>query len=85
MLYLSLVTFLGILLFSSVTNEIFNYKQILTVGEIVKEKTRNMEVFMYDVSHRRKNKNMPRETIETCIDSMEHFIRSSTSFFFENN
>ena len=35
MLYLSFVTLVGILLFSSVTNEIFNYEQIQTVGEIV--------------------------------------------------
>jgi len=40
---------------------------------------------MYDVSLRRKDKTMARETIETCIDSMEHFIRSSTSYYFDNN
>ncbi len=50
MIYIAFVTLIGILLFSSVTNEIFNYKVIQTVGEIVKEKTCEMEVFLYDIS-----------------------------------
>lgn len=44
--YLMLVTFAGILLFALVVNEIFNYKHLLTVSELVSQKTEDMSEFM---------------------------------------
>ena len=44
-----------------------------------------MEVYIYEISKVRKHKVIARHYIQECIDSMEHFIRSSTRFFFENN
>ena len=53
MLYLSCVIFAGIVLFSTVTHEIFSYKHLRTLNEIVKERVDEMEVYLYDIS--RKN------------------------------
>ena len=50
MIYLYIVTLSGIALFSSVTNQIFSYKKLLTVREIVKEKVTEIEEFLTEVS-----------------------------------
>lgn len=45
MLYLYCVTLFGIILFSLVTREIFNYNSLMTVQMIVKQKLREIEDF----------------------------------------
>ena len=47
--YLIFVTIAGIILFSSVTNEIFTYKKLLTVSELVNEKVDQQEEFLYEI------------------------------------
>ena len=47
--------------------------------------SRLMEVFMYDISLRRKDKYMDRETIDICIKSLQNQIKDSTLRYFENN
>lgn len=43
MIYLYFATLLGLLLFTLVTNQIFNYEKLKTVNEIVKETVTSME------------------------------------------
>ena len=50
MLYMYLVTLFGIILFSSVTKEIFKYKKQYTVQELVKMKCNAMEDYLNSVS-----------------------------------
>ena len=47
MIYLFFVQITGVMLFSYVTEEVFTYKELHTVNELVKEKVYEMEVFMY--------------------------------------
>ena len=56
MLYLYMATLYGITLFSSVLNKIFSYKKLLTVKEIARKRASEIEIFLYDVSKRRKTK-----------------------------
>ena len=55
MIYLYWVTLIGITLFSSVTNEIFNYKKLEKVEEMIKEQVLEIEYFLCEVSLKRKN------------------------------
>lgn len=52
MLYLYCVTLFGIILFSLVTREIFNYNSLMTVQMIVKQKLREIEDF-FDLLQRK--------------------------------
>ena len=61
MLYLYMATLYGITLFSSVLNEIFSYKKLLSVKEIAKKRANEIEVFLYDVSLRRKTESLTGE------------------------
>ena len=54
MLYLYMATLYGITLFSSVLNEIFSYKKLLSVREIARKRANEIEVFLYAVSKRVK-------------------------------
>ena len=63
MLFLYCVMVLGITLFASVTNEIFSYKKLLTVHEIVKNRVKDIEIFMYEVKKLRKTEIFDKEMI----------------------
>jgi len=54
MLYLYFVTLFGIILFSSVTREIFNYNQLMTVKQIVKRYVQEIEWFFYKLQKKIK-------------------------------
>ena len=71
MLFLSFVIVEGLILFSLVTNEIFSYKTMDTLEKMVIRESRIMEVFMYDISLRRKDKVMDRGMIDDGIKSLQ--------------
>ena len=56
MIYLYFVTLFGINLFSSVTREIFVYKKLKKVSEMVCEGKKAMEEYLNDVSRVMKHK-----------------------------
>ena len=85
MVYLITVTIFGIILFSSVTNEIFSYKKLQTVQEIVRKRCSEMEEYLYDISKLIKGKVMDREKIDYSIAYMKQSVIGSTRFYFENN
>ena len=64
MLYLSFLQFVGIVLFSSVTHEIFAYKKLPNVKEIANERVKDMEEYLYSVSAKVKTANLPLDIIE---------------------
>lgn len=63
MTYLYFVIITGLILFSLVTEMIFSYKSMLTLQDIMTSKAKGMEIFMYEVSLRRKDKVMPMDKI----------------------
>lgn len=85
MLFLTFVIIIGLILFSLVTNEIFSYKQMETLQSMLTKESRIMEVFMYDISLRRKDKYLEREKIDECINSLTNQVKDSTLMYFENN
>lgn len=101
MLYLYCVTLFGIILFSLVTREIFNYNSLMTVQIIVKRKLREIEDF-FDLLQRkikmkrRKGQFYVEETIDNtrqiyldllkdCKGSVQEFVKRSTRYYFEEN
>ena len=101
MLYLYFVTLFGIILFSLVTREIFNYNSLMTVQMIIKRKLREIEDF-FDLLQRkikmkrRKGQFYVEETIETtrqiyldllkdCKGSVQEFVKRSTMYYFAKN
>lgn len=69
MIFLIFGTVIGILLFSSVTNEIFSYRKLLTVSELVKQHVTEVEIYLYEISSQRKGVNLPMKIID---ESKEH-------------
>ena len=82
MAYLYFVTLFGLILFSVVLNEIFEYKTIDSVLHIVKKTTQEMEWYLYSVSRVVKTRSMTKEMVDECIDQMEQTIRHSTRSYF---
>lgn len=70
MLYLHVVIIGGIILFSLVTNEIFSYRRVLKVKELMQEKSQGMEIFMYEVSRQRSDKFLDRIFIDNAISGI---------------
>ena len=85
MAYLIFVTTSGIVLFSLVTNEIFNYRNLLTVDEIVKSKTAEIELYLNDVSKVINTKSLSQEMIDECTEHMGQSIKNSTFYYFKDN
>ena len=56
MLYLYFVTLFGIILFSSVTREIFTYEKLPTVEEMVQSNCKALEDYLNEISRVRKFK-----------------------------
>lgn len=85
MSYLFFVTLSGIILFASVTREIFAYKKLLTVKQIVTSRVSAMEHFLYDVNQQIKGKSLPSTLIVECKEHIKESIKSATRFYFEEN
>ena len=75
----------GILLFSLVTDEIFSYKKLLSVNEMVTKRMTETEYYLTDVSKSIKHKSLPWEYINESKAHIKDGILSSTRFFFEEN
>ena len=75
----------GILLFSLVTQEIFSYKKLLTVNEMVSRRMTETEYYLTDVSNSIKHKRLAKEFINESKTHIKDSILSSTRFFFEEN
>lgn len=85
MFYLIIVTVTGILLFSVISNEIFSYKKIKTVREMVVENVGNIEEFLYEISLKVKNRNLSLDLINECKSHMKESVKRSTRFYFKGN
>ena len=85
MVYLIFVTVIGIVLFSIITNEIFTYQYPITVKQIVSQKHKDMELYMWTLSAVRKGKALETDMIDTCLKQMEEAILTSTRYYFSNN
>ena len=59
MAYMYLVMYGGILLFSLVTREIFTYKKLLTVNELVAKRMADTEYYLTDISNSIPHKRLP--------------------------
>ena len=77
--------FIGILLFTVVTNEIFNYKKLLTLNELVLARVTDMELYLNQISDIIKSRALPQEMIDECKINMAEFMKNSTYFHFEQN
>lgn len=84
MVYLFFVTLLGIILFSTVTNEIFNYRELKTLKAIISERMSETEQYLWCISRVIKTKSMKPELIDECLFSIKQFYVSSTKYYFEN-
>ena len=58
MIYMILCMVLGIMLFTTVTSEIFNYQELKTVEEILNEKVNEMETYMFGISMNLKGQDL---------------------------
>ena len=67
MIYLIFVTVIGIVLFAIITNEIFTYRYPITVKQIVLQKRKDMELYMWTLSAVRKNKGLEPDMVEACL------------------
>ena len=85
MAYMYLVMYGGILLFSLVTREIFTYKKLLTVNELVAKRMADTEYYLTDISNSIKKKRLPDQIISDSKAHIKDSINSSTRFFFEEN
>ena len=72
MLYLHVVIIAGIILFSLVTSEIFSYKKMLKLSEIMRIKSQQMEILMYDISLRNKKEVLDRIFIDNAISGIKN-------------
>lgn len=71
MVFLTFVIVAGILLFSSVTNEIFAYKEVDRIETITMVKKRKMEEFLYEVQSVKENVFFPAEIHDNVLDSIQ--------------
>ena len=85
MTYLIFVTISGIILFGSVANQIFTYRQVLTVNEMVNLRVKSVEVYLYEISAVVSGMNIPLDIIAHCKRHVELSIRNSTRFHFYEN
>ena len=85
MSYLAVLQFVGIILFSSITREIFAYKQLLSLSEIVNQRVEDMNIFLYAIDCRVKTKSLPQDIVEMCGKNITQSIENSTSHYFEDN
>lgn len=84
MTYLIFVTITGIILFGTVANQIFKYKTLLTVHEMVNVRVKEIEIYMYQISATLEE-NIPLQYIHQCKKHVELSIRNSTKFHFKEN
>ena len=85
MIFLSCAIVAGILLFSSVTSEIFAYKELEKIESIAMKKKRNMEEFLYEIQSIKENVFFPDDVHENAIDAIKDQTRFSTNIYFGEN
>ena len=85
MTYLIFVTISGIILFGSVANQIFTYQSLMTVNEMVNQRVKSLEVYLYEISAVISDLHMPLDLIAQCKRHVELSIRNSTKFHFKEN
>ena len=85
MVYLYFVTLVGLILFSSVLNEIFNYKKMQTIDHIVTKTCFEMEQYLYAVSRVLKTVSLEKEMVDECLYNMESTIKHATRVYFDGN
>lgn len=85
MTYLSVVTLLGLILFSSVINEIFSYRSLLTLKKIVSQKTSEIEAYLWDISLVHKHRALEQNLIEECCGHVKQYYVISTRYYFQRN
>jgi hypothetical protein len=57
----------------------------MTVDKIVKERVRDIELYLHNISTVIKTKSLPLKLIEACKDFMEECVKNSTRFYFQEN
>lgn len=67
MIYLFCVTLLGIILFSSVTNEIFNYRKLKTLKKLIHDRQSETEQYLWDISRVIKTKSIQLAEVNECL------------------
>ena len=72
MSYITFATILGIMLFSRITFEIFDYHKVLELGEMMRHKSEEMEIFMYEISSVHKDKVLDRIFIDNAISGIQY-------------
>ena len=85
MVYLYFVTMFGITLFSSVTNEIFSYKHVQSIEEIVNKRVKDIELFLYAVSRRLKDRSLDSDQFTEVKDYIREATANSTQFHYHAN
>ena len=85
MSYLFFLQFFGIGLFSSVSGEVFAYKQLHSLSETVNQRVEDMNIFLTDINLRIKTKALPFNIINECGQTITQSIENSTSHYFEEN
>jgi len=85
MCYMMIVISGGIILFSSVTNEIFSFKRQPSVHEIVKQKSDEIEYFFLEISARVANRHLEDHIFRDGKRHVEQSVRQSTGLHFAKN
>jgi len=66
MFYMILATVCGVLLFTIVTNEIFNYEQLLTVEKIISKIVNEIHDQMLKINSVIEDRDLPQEIFDSC-------------------
>lgn len=85
MFQMTLSTVCGILLFTVVTNEIFNYEKLLTVEQIVYRIVNEIHNHLLKINTVIKDRELEQEIFDSCKQNMTVAIKGSTLFYFEQN
>ncbi len=85
MMYMCVVIFGGILLFSMVTNEIFKSRKVKSLQQLVKDRVYETEVLLYQLNGKIKHKYIPRNLIEEIKGNIRNWVSNSTHFHFAQN
>ena len=85
MCYLMCIIFTGIFLFSTVKLEIFAYRHLRTLREIVKERVDDMEVYLYDISRSNDLQTLSFKMITEAKNHIKVSNYNSTRLAFSEN
>ena len=77
MMYLIAVMIAGNILFSLIVNQIFSYNEVITVEKMTKDKSYEMELYLFKISRKMKDKALPEYIFNQCSDHIKESIASS--------